>query len=86
MDPADVTFRTADFFPTEAGELMANGALIKIGRRQYVLVPKKRYEQLTQEEQDKIDFEIADRAMKKYLAGKLKTITHEEMLRKVGMK
>lgn len=31
----------------------------KIGRREYVVVPRKRYEQLTRAEQDRKDAEIA---------------------------
>lgn len=60
-------------------------ATFKIGRKEYVIVPKRRYEQLTQAEQDRKDAEIARKAREAFEAGKLKTISHEALVRKLGL-
>ena len=57
----------------------------KIGKKEYVVLTRKRYEQLTRAEQDQIDAEIARKGREAYLAGKMKTITHEEARRKWGV-
>jgi hypothetical protein len=57
-------------------------ATFKIGRKEYVIVPRKRYEQLTRAEQDVLDGEIARKAIEALRAGKLKTIPLEQARRK----
>jgi PHD/YefM family antitoxin component YafN of YafNO toxin-antitoxin module len=57
----------------------------KIGKREFVIIPRRRYEQLTQAEQDQKDAEIARKGMEAYRSGKVKTITHEQLKRKLGL-
>jgi hypothetical protein len=57
----------------------------KLAGKEYVLIPRKRYEQLTRAEQDRRDAEVAEKGTAAYLAGKMKTITHEELKRKLGL-
>ena len=57
-------------------------ATLKIGGREYVVVPRKRYEQLTRLEQDAIDSEIARRGRAAYLAGKMKPVPLEKARRR----
>ena len=60
-------------------------ATFKIGKREFVIVPRRRYEQLTRAEQDQKDAEIARKGREAFLSGKLKTITHEQLKRKLGL-
>jgi PHD/YefM family antitoxin component YafN of YafNO toxin-antitoxin module len=60
-------------------------ASFKIGRKEYVIVPRKRYEQLTRAEQDQRDAEIARRGREAYASGKMKTIPHEQLRRRLGI-
>jgi hypothetical protein len=60
-------------------------ATFKIGGKEYVVVPRSRYEQLTRAEQDQRDAEIARKARRAYEAGKMKTITHEQLKRRLGL-
>jgi hypothetical protein len=60
-------------------------ATFKLGGKEYVVVPRKRYEQLTRAEQDAIDSEIARKARKAYESGKMKLITHEQLKRRLGL-
>lgn len=60
-------------------------ATFKIGKREFVVVPRRRYEQLTRAEQDRKDAEIARKGREAFLAGKLKTISHEQLKRKLGL-
>ena len=60
-------------------------ATFKIGRQEFVVVPKKRYEQLTRLEQDERDAEIARRGQKAILGGKLKTVPLELARKKWGV-
>jgi hypothetical protein len=60
-------------------------ATFKIGKREYVVVPKKRYEQLTQAEQDRMDAEMARKGRQAYLSGKIKTVSLAEARRKWGV-
>jgi hypothetical protein len=60
-------------------------ATFKIGKREFVIVPRRRYEQLTRVEQDQKDAEIARKGREAYLSGKVKTITHEQLKRKLGL-
>jgi hypothetical protein len=64
---------------------MSVAATFKIGRKEYVVVPRKRYEQLTRAEQDQRDAAIAEKAMAAYRAGKLKTISLEHARKKWGL-
>ena len=57
----------------------------KIGKKEFVVIPKKRYDQLSRAEQDQRDAEIARKGREAFLAGKMKTITHEEFKRKLGL-
>jgi hypothetical protein len=57
----------------------------KLDGKEYVLIPRRRYEQLTRAEQDKRDAAIAEKGRADYLAGKVKPITHEELKRKLGL-
>lgn len=57
----------------------------KIGKKEYVILPRKRYEQLTRDEQDRIDAEIVRKGRAAYLSGKTKTISHAELKRKLAM-
>ena len=60
-------------------------ATFKLGGKEYVVVPRKRYEQLTRAEQDAIDSEIARKGRKAYESGKMKPITHEQLKRRLGL-
>lgn len=57
----------------------------KIGQKEFVVLPRRRYDQLTRVEQDRKDAEIARKGREAFLAGKLKTISHEEFKRKLGL-
>jgi hypothetical protein len=66
----------------------------KIGKKEYVVLSRKRYEQLTRgkryeqysrSERDEIDSEIAKAGMKAYRSGKMKTLSLEEFKRKLGI-
>jgi hypothetical protein len=60
-------------------------ATFKIGKREFVIVPRRRYEQLTRAEQDQKDAEIARKGREDWLSGKVKTITHEQLKKKLGL-
>jgi hypothetical protein len=60
-------------------------ATFKIGKKELVILPRRRYVQLTRAEQDERDAEIARKGREAYLAGKMKTITLEKMKRKLGL-
>ncbi len=57
----------------------------KIGKKEFVVVPRKRYDQLTQAEQDHRDAEVVRQEREAFLAGKVKTITHKDLKRKLGL-
>ncbi len=57
----------------------------KIGKKEFVVIPRKRYDQLSRAEQDQRDAEVASKGREAFLAGKMKTITHEEFKRKLGL-
>lgn len=57
----------------------------KIGRREFVVLPRKRYDQLTRAEEDREDAETAKKGRVDFLAGRMKTISHEEVKRKLGL-
>ena len=60
-------------------------ATFKIGKKEFVVVPRRRYDQLTRAEQDRKDAEIARKGRETFLAGKVKTIPHAELKRKLGL-
>ncbi len=60
-------------------------ATFKIKKREFVVVPRRRYEQLTRAEQDQKDAEIARKGREAFFAGKLKTISHEALKRKLDL-
>lgn len=60
-------------------------ATFKLGGKEYIVVPRRRYEQLTRAEQDQRDVQIARKGRKAYESGKLKTITHEQLKRRLGL-
>ncbi len=57
----------------------------KIGKKEFVVIPRKRYDQLSRVEQDQRDAEVARKGREAFLAGKMKTITHDELKRKLGL-
>jgi hypothetical protein len=57
----------------------------KLAGKEYVLIPRKRYDRLTRAEQDQRDAEIAERGRANYLSGKSKTISHADLKRKLGL-
>jgi PHD/YefM family antitoxin component YafN of YafNO toxin-antitoxin module len=58
---------------------------IKIGKQEFVLIPKRRYNQLTRAEQDQKDAEIARKGRAEILAGKVKTIPLEQARKNWGV-
>jgi hypothetical protein len=56
-----------------------------IGKKEFVVLPRRRYEQLTRAEQDQKDAEIARKGREAYLSGKVKAISHEQLKRKLGL-
>ena len=57
-------------------------ATLKIGGKEYVVLPRKRYEQLTRIEQDAIDSEIARKGRQAYESGKMKPVPLEKARRR----
>ena len=57
----------------------------KIGKREFVVVPRRRYDQLTRAEQDEKDAKLVAKARAAWLSGKLKTVTLEEARRNWGV-
>jgi len=60
-------------------------ATFRIGKKEFVVIPRKRYDELSRAEEDRRDAEIARRGRKSFLAGEMKTLTHDEMKRKLGL-
>jgi hypothetical protein len=60
-------------------------ATFKIGKKEFVVIPRRRYEQLTRAEQDLKDAEIARKGWEDYTAGRMKAISLEELKRKLGL-
>ena len=57
----------------------------KVGKQEFVVLPRRRYDQLTRAEQDKKDAEIARKGREDYLSGKVKTVSLEEARRRWGV-
>ena len=62
-----------------------NANTFKIGKKEFVVIPRRRYDQLTRAEQDIKDAEIARKGREAYESGKVKTISHEDARRKWGV-
>jgi hypothetical protein len=60
-------------------------ATFKIGKREFVIVPRRRYEQLTRAEQEQKDAEIARKGREDWLSGKIKAIPLEQARRGWGV-
>lgn len=60
-------------------------ARFKVGKKEFVVLPARRYDQLTRAEQDQKDAEIARKADEAYRAGKLKTVPLRDAARKWGV-
>jgi hypothetical protein len=60
-------------------------ATFKIGKREFVIVPRRRYEQLTRAEQDQKDAEIARKGREAYLSGKIKPVPLDVARRRWGV-
>jgi hypothetical protein len=46
----------------------------KIGKQEFVVIPRKRYDRLTRVEQDQRDADIARKGRTQFLSGKMKTV------------
>lgn len=60
-------------------------ATFKIGKKEFVIVPRRRYEELTRAEQDLRDATIAKKGLADWTAGKVKAIPLSEARRKWGV-
>jgi hypothetical protein len=60
-------------------------ARFKVGSREYVIISRRRYDQLIRAERDLKDAEIAGAGREAYLSGKVKAISHERLRRKLGV-
>jgi hypothetical protein len=54
---------------------------LKMRGQEYVLLPRKQYERLTADEQDRQSAARARRSLAKFRAGKLKAISHAKVKR-----
>ena len=57
----------------------------KIGKKEFVILPRRRYDQLSRAEEDRRDAEIARKGRDAYLSGKVKSISHDQLKRKLGL-
>jgi hypothetical protein len=57
-------------------------ATFKIGKKEFVVIPRKRYDELSRAEEDRRDAEIAQKGRKAFLSGKLKPIPLAEARRR----
>lgn len=58
----------------------------KIGKQEFVVLPRKRYDQPTQAEEDQRDAEVAKKGRAAFVSGKMKTVLHEEVKRTLALK
>ena len=58
---------------------------LMINGKEYVLVPRRRYDQLTRQEQDRLDARVGEKGRRDYLSGRTKTISHEELKARPGL-
>jgi len=62
-----------------------NLATLKLSGKDYVVLPRKRYEQLAAVEEDQRDAAQARKLLARYRAGRLKTISHDKVKKKLGI-
>lgn len=62
-----------------------NVTTMKLNGKEYVVIPKRRYEQLTRAVQDKKDARLARKVMADIRAGRTKTIPLEEARKAWGV-
>ena len=60
-------------------------ATFKIGKKEFVVVPRRRFEQLTRAEEDQKDARIARRGREAFISGNVKSISHAQLKRKLGL-
>lgn len=60
-------------------------ATFKIGKKEFVILPRRRYEQLTRAEQDRRDAMVAQKGLEDWLSGKVKAIPLSEARKKWGV-
>jgi len=60
-------------------------ATFKIGKKEFVVLPRRLYDQLTRIERDAKDAEIARKGQEAYRAGKMKTISLKDARKKWGV-
>ncbi len=58
-------------------------ATLRMNGREYMLVPKSEFQRMTAE--DKRDSATAGRALARFRAGKLKTVSHAALKRRLGL-
>ncbi len=58
---------------------------VELAGKEYVLVSRRRYQQLTRAERDQRDAEIARKGSEAYRSGKMKTVSHEQLKRRLGL-
>lgn len=58
---------------------------LKMRGQEYVLLPRKQYERLTADEQDRRSAARAHKSLAKLRAGKLKTISHDKVKKMLGL-
>ena len=58
-------------------------ATLRMNGKQFVLVPKTEFRRLTAE--DRRDGRKVQRALARFRSGKLKTISHEDLMRELGL-
>ena len=58
-------------------------ATLRMKGREYVLVPKSEFRRLTAE--DRVDSAAAQRALARLRAGKLRTVSHGDLKRRLGL-
>ena len=58
---------------------------LKLGGREYVLLSRREYELLAARAEDRRDGERVKRAMAKFRAGKVKTVSHAAVKRQLGL-
>jgi hypothetical protein len=80
-DPNGVSISTAATDILKAMSLTT----FKIGKKEFVVLPRRRYDQLTRAEEDQRDAEVARKGREAFLAGKMKTVTLEEARKKWGV-
>jgi hypothetical protein len=60
-------------------------ASLKLSGREYVVVPRKEYDRLAAAQEDRRSAARAAKALARLRSGKLKTISHAEVKRQLGI-